>query len=384
MRGWLPAIVPAALACATVAFCLAGMALATPSASAAVDGVRLQGQVKTQVDSLQTQAAAVQADIDSTDQEIEQLNESYNELSLQVDSINQQMTDLRRQLALAQADHDYRVRVFDDRLVAIYKAGGRDQFLQILLMSTGLSDLVSRIRIVATLADQDTRLVDNLDASTGRIDALLKEIDTQKRAEVTTRRQMDEKLQLSQSKLAERQSTLAGLNTQIAGVIEQERQRQVAEQKALRAELFAKLGISNPYDGPLPQTDDDVLNQVIQTAATYMGIPYVWAGDRPSTGFDCSGFTRYVFAQHGIDLPHFSGYQAAMGVAVDLQNIQPGDLVAFGNPVYHVGLYIGDGKFIQAPHTGDVVKISALSERTDLSAIRRFPLKARIGPPAIT
>ena len=274
--------------------------------------------------------------------------------------------------------------MFDDRLVAIYKAGGRDQFLQILLMSTGLSDLVSRIRIVATLADQDTRLVDNLDESTGRIDALLKEIDTQKRAEVTTRRQMDEKLQLSQSKLAERQSTLAGLNTQIAGVIEQERQRQVAEQKALRAELFAKLGISNPYDGPLPQTDDDVLNQVIQTAATYMGIPYVWAGDRPSTGFDCSGFTRYVFAQHGIDLPHFSGYQAAMGVAVDLQNIQPGDLVAFGNPVYHVGLYIGDGKFIQAPHTGDVVKISALSERTDLSAIRRFPLKARIGPPAIT
>ena len=384
MRGWLPAIVPAALACATVAICLAGMALATPSASAAVDGVRLQGQVKTQVDSLQTQAAAVQADIDSTDQEIEQLNESYNELSLQVDAINQQMTDLRRQLALAQADHDYRVRVFDDRLVAIYKAGGRDQFLQILLMSTGLSDLVSRIRIVATLADQDTRLVDNLDESTGRIDALLKEIDTQKGAEVSTRRQMDEKLQLSQLKLAERQSTLAGLNTQIAGVIEQERQRQVAEQKALRAELFAKLGISNPYDGPLPQTDDDVLNQVIQTAATYMGIPYVWAGDRPSTGFDCSGFTRYVFAQHGIDLPHFSGYQAAMGVPVDLQNIQPGDLVAFGNPVYHVGLYIGDGKFIQAPHTGDVVKISALSERTDLSAIRRFPLKARIGPPAIT
>jgi cell wall-associated NlpC family hydrolase len=72
-----------------------------------------------------------------------------------------------------------------------------------------------------------------------------------------------------------------------------------------------------------------------------------------------------------------------MGSPVELKDIQPGDLVAFGNPVYHVGLYIGDGEFIQAPHTGDVVKISMLSERSDLSAIRRFPLKARVGPPAV-
>jgi len=382
-RGWAPAMVPVAAALLAVALCLVTMALAAPPVSAAADTVILQGQAKTQVDSLRDQAAAVQADIDALDQQIERLNESYNQLSLQVDNINEQMGDLRRQLETAQADHDYRVRMVDERLVAIYKAGGRDQFLQILLLSNGLTDLVSRIRIVATLAEQDNRLVDNLDKSTGQIDVILKEIDAQKLEEVSARRQMDETLQLSQLKLAERQTTLAGLNKQIATIIDQEKQRQIEEQKKLQEQLMAGIGYWAHYDGPLPQTDDAVLNQVVQTAATYLGIPYVWAGDRPSTGFDCSGFTRYVFAQHGVDLPHYSGYQAAMGFPVELKDIQAGDLVAFGNPVYHVGLYIGDGEFIQAPHTGDVVKISLLSERSDLSAIRRFPLKARVGPPAV-
>ena len=80
-----------------------------------------------------------------------------------------------------------------------------------------------------------------------------------------------------------------------------------------------------------------------------MGIPYVWGGSKPSTGMDCSGFTRYVFKQHGVNLPHYSGYQAQMGVPVTLADIQPGDLLAFGFPVHHVGIYIGDGLFIHTP-----------------------------------
>ena len=115
-------MVPVAAAFLAVAVCLVTMAFAAPPASAAADTVILQGQAKTQVDSLRDQAAAVQADIDSLDQQIERLDESYNQLSLQVDNINQKMSDLRRQLDAAQADRDYRVRMVDDRLVAIYKA----------------------------------------------------------------------------------------------------------------------------------------------------------------------------------------------------------------------------------------------------------------------
>jgi peptidoglycan DL-endopeptidase CwlO len=92
----------------------------------------------------------------------------------------------------------------------------------------------------------------------------------------------------------------------------------------------------------------------------YLGVPYRWGGASPSTGFDCSGFTMYVYAQIGVSLPHYTGSQYAMGVAVSRSQLQPGDLVFFDG-LGHEGLYIGNNQFIHAPHTGDVVKISSIS-----------------------
>jgi hypothetical protein len=215
------------------------------------------------------------------------------------------------------------------------------------------------------------------------MNGILAQMDEAKLREVDIRRQMAANQVDIEGVLAERKATLADLDTQVATIIEQERLRQAEEQVRLQAALQAIINGGQVYDGPLPQTDSEILNQFLETAATYMGIPYVWAGDRPSTGMDCSGFTRFVYMQHGVDLPHFSGYQAEMGVPVDYANIQPGDLVAFGFPVHHVGIYIGDDLFIHAPKTGDVIKISRLSERSNLSAIRRFDLQPRTGAPAV-
>jgi cell wall-associated NlpC family hydrolase len=93
----------------------------------------------------------------------------------------------------------------------------------------------------------------------------------------------------------------------------------------------------------------------------YLGIPYQWGGASPSTGFDCSGLTTYVFAQVGISLPHHAASQYQLGTPVSRDQLQPGDLVFFRG-LGHMGMYIGAGNFIHAPSTGDVVKISSLSE----------------------
>jgi cell wall-associated NlpC family hydrolase len=98
-------------------------------------------------------------------------------------------------------------------------------------------------------------------------------------------------------------------------------------------------------------------------ALRYLGVPYLWGGATPS-GFDCSGLVMYVYAQVGISLPHFAAAQYGMGTPVDRADLQPGDLVFF-DALNHVGIYIGDGQFVHAPQTGDVVKITALSDFGD-------------------
>jgi cell wall-associated NlpC family hydrolase len=127
--------------------------------------------------------------------------------------------------------------------------------------------------------------------------------------------------------------------------------------------------------------------QAVAIASRFLGVPYVWGGASPA-GFDCSGLTMYVYAQLGIKLGHYTGFQYYEGRQVPRDQLQLGDLVFFhanssGVPG-HEGLYIGNGSFIHAPHTGDVVRISSLFEtRYALSyvgAVRPYAAGASSSP----
>ena len=99
---------------------------------------------------------------------------------------------------------------------------------------------------------------------------------------------------------------------------------------------------------------------VVETAKQYLGYKYVYGGSSPS-GFDCSGFTSYVYRLHGINLSRTSQAQFKNGVAVEKSNLQPGDLVFFYRGISHVGIYIGGGSFIHASNSRTGVIISTLS-----------------------
>jgi cell wall-associated NlpC family hydrolase len=99
--------------------------------------------------------------------------------------------------------------------------------------------------------------------------------------------------------------------------------------------------------------------RIVRFARRYVGVRYVYGGTTPHSGFDCSGFTRFVYSHFGVSLPHYSGAQFDRGRRVSRAGLRPGDLVFFDG-LGHVGIYIGGGRFIHAPHTGTDVQVSSL------------------------
>jgi len=136
----------------------------------------------------------------------------------------------------------------------------------------------------------------------------------------------------------------------------------VAARKAATTKVLTSSGMpaSGPHmasGGPL---GSGIGGTAVKLASKQLGVPYVWGGEAAGKGFDCSGLVQYVYKQMGVDLPRTAAEQGKMGSAVDYHNLKPGDILVENNGD-HVVLYAGNGKVIEAPHTGDKVKYAPLS-----------------------
>ncbi|HKD94254.1 MAG TPA: C40 family peptidase [Gaiellaceae bacterium] len=112
-------------------------------------------------------------------------------------------------------------------------------------------------------------------------------------------------------------------------------------------------------------------NHVVSYARRFLGVRYSWGGSSPRTGFDCSGLVRYVYRRFGISLPHSTWGDLSHGHRVARRSLRPGDLVFFYG-ASHVGIYVGNGRFIDAPHTGARVRISTMGAYSGYYGARRF------------
>jgi cell wall-associated NlpC family hydrolase len=110
--------------------------------------------------------------------------------------------------------------------------------------------------------------------------------------------------------------------------------------------------------------------QVVRAALRQQGVPYSYGGSSPASGFDCSGLVYWSYAQIGVSVPHSSYTLATFGTRVALRHLQPGDVLVFHDEG-HVGIYIGRGRFVHAPHSGTRVRVERLSARVDLERARR-------------
>lgn len=136
-------------------------------------------------------------------------------------------------------------------------------------------------------------------------------------------------------------------------------------QDAIDAERFEGFDTLIATGQPLPVREARTLNDLTACANSFLGVPYLWGGTTPA-GFDCSGLVQYCYREvFNIELPRTTYYQCEVGVEVPFEELPPGDLLFFadGGDVHHVAMYLGDGYYVEAPHTGDVVKITAMNDK---------------------
>jgi peptidoglycan DL-endopeptidase CwlO len=136
---------------------------------------------------------------------------------------------------------------------------------------------------------------------------------------------------------------------------------------ALAAAFLLAGPVTAAHAAPVPATTTrahhtahrrTIADAVVRYARRFVGVPYVWGGSTPA-GFDCSGFTRFVYGHFGIGLPHSSYAQWDLGAHPARSRLRPGDLVFFG--LSHVGMWVGHGRFIHAPETGELVRVDRLA-----------------------
>ena len=277
--------------------------------------------------------------IDQMNRELEAATEDYNYARQQLEDTKIAATNASKNLKRAAHDLENCQYQFNERVVLIYKQGNYGA-LDIIMGSYDFSDLVTRLEKLRWLSARDSELLEQIQAFRGEESDLKVQLETQLEQQKAYEAEAAAAQQRVEDKLAQQREALKGKEAEIAKLRKAEEERQArlaAEARARKAFLASRPG------------------RVVSMAMDYLGVPYVWGGSSPR-GFDCSGLVQYVFAKVGVSLPHSSRMQFSYGRPVSRSQLRVGDLVFFFSPIQHVGIYIGNGRMVNA--TGNQVQIS--------------------------
>lgn len=344
------------------------------------------------------QIETLESKIKQYDNKIIESMEKVEALNKEVDAAKERVEETKVEIANLEESYNRAVELSKERIANIQMNGSAQfNFIEIVLTSEGISDFVQKTTALMTIMSSDKQLAETLTAKQEELEVKQNQLETDLALIETNQAE-------AKAEQAEIEKDKDAVQTELKNVEEAKKQ---AEEAARQAELARQQqeaaatqneqassnttvtitesnssnnsSSSNSSNSSNTQTSTSgststvtgsaSAQAIIAEAKKYLGVPYVWGGSTPS-GFDCSGFTSYVFRKSGISLPRTSRAQQNIGTQVSLSNVQPGDLVFMGKPAYHVGIYIGGGQWIHAPQTGDVVKIASFNPSKFSSATR--------------
>lgn len=357
------------------------------------------GAQEAEPDNLSEQIEATRAEAAELADEIEEIGrrasvvlEDYHQAQASLAEADSALFETRRRVAAVEEQVDDMTGSMQDRLVAMYQGGAAPSPMSFLDANDAV-EFGSRAHYADAVATADRTLIDRLEAQRADLAAERERLEAQ-RAEVAARAAaLEERQSEVEAAMSEREAALAGAEGELADLVAEE-QRRRAEAEAARAreearrraeEEARRRAATSTTQAPtttVPGTEgDDVISESPETietdtpadlppvhpraseavaaAKSKLGTPYQWGGNGPDS-YDCSGLTTYAWGSVGVQFPRSSRAQKAALPPVPLEHIEPGDLLFFGSPVHHVGIYAGDGQMVNAPYTGSHVRMDSI------------------------
>jgi cell wall-associated NlpC family hydrolase len=382
---------------------------------------------------LRNQAAEVQASIDRMNDQVEtvveQFNANHEALQATLDrqrETTQRIDQARKRLAAA-------TEAMGDRVRAIYMGGpvtGLEQLLEV----RSVTDAVTVSQYQQTASASDVQTIAAVQRNRQALESISADLNAQRRRQEQLQAQLDAQRRDIQRQLADQQAFMSKLSADVKRAVAEEQQRQeelrrqelarklaaekAAAEKAAREEAARQRaaktaavvvsatssssdsgsgsvsssssvsrsssgggsssgssGSGNRSSGSSPVSSgasapSSAARQAVAYAKAQLGKPYIWGAEGPR-GFDCSGLTMMAWKSAGVSIPRVSGAQYGIGRHINsMSALEPGDLVFFGHPIHHVGMYVGNGTMIEAPYTGANVRYHSIN-RSDYAGATR-------------
>jgi cell wall-associated NlpC family hydrolase len=324
--------------------------------------------------SAQAQAAQITTQLATDQQRLDTTSEQYDAAQQQVQQVQQQITQIQAAVAEDRGQVANDTSDLRQQAVSSYMSGTSDSDLQTLFSSGGEQAAIAG-EYQSVASGNISGAIDALSVAQTHLASQQSQLQSAQSQAQNALDQASAAQQAAQATIANQQATLARVQGQIGALVAQ---RQAAEAAASHAAFLAQVAreaathVDAPTRGSNPTSPRPVsplpnlpaaggAATALAAAESQIGVPYVWGGESPGRGFDCSGLVQWAWRQAGVDLPRTAAAQYDAIPHVPLSDLQPGDLLFWGDGgISHVGMYVGGGEIINAPETGELVRIEPI------------------------
>lgn len=320
----------------------------------------------------QAKASQLEAEIQTLGNQIGALDSKYEAALQKKAGIDQQITATEQQIDVSKGRISKDKSVLHKAAIQAYVTSGTSSATNALFAESETTAMDSSVYNQVISGSLNTS-VDDLNTAVAQLDSQRQILRSEDAAAASAVQAAKSAYQQAQTLETQEQAALSQVKGQIATLIAQQ---QAAASAAAQARAEATIAsYSSTPDSSIPAPPPAAGGggtAAVRAAETQLGVPYVWGGETPGVGFDCSGLVAWAWGQAGVPLPHYSGSQMADSTPVPVSDLQPGDLLFYGpGGSVHVAMYVGGGDMIEATFPGTVVRIDPVRFGTTFAGAGR-------------